>query len=80
MPRWFFHISADEELIRDQEGEEIGSAEEAEGEARQIARDAMSEQLRRGERLSLDWWVEVEKCGQPVLRVSFRSIALGDAD
>jgi hypothetical protein len=48
MPTYYFHVRSGSELIRDQEGQELASLEDARAEALGSARDLLAEGARVG--------------------------------
>lgn len=74
MPRYFFHIRNNEEIVPDDEGANFDDYEAARGEAVASARDLAINAIRLGEHVS-GWKIEIaDEKGKVLDRISAREI------
>ncbi|MEP7241279.1 MAG: hypothetical protein ABI697_10380 [Devosia sp.] len=74
MPRYFFHLRDGEDFVPDEEGSYFADLDGALEEARQSARDMLSEQLRAGEKLDGQSIEVSNDRGDLLERVTFKSV------
>jgi len=72
MPRYFFHIKDEVEIIPDEEGLELRGLDAVREEARESAREMMSESVRAGHRPDGRAFVVTDEQGHVVLNFPFR--------
>ena len=65
--RYFIHTVTDTEFIRDPDGEDFADRQTAQQEAAEVARDFMSEALRKGKPLPVNWKVLLALADDTVL-------------
>ena len=72
MPQYFFHLQNGTNTVRDTEGVELESLDEVCKEAKQSAREIMSEQILRGEAPKDSAFSVVDAHGRTVLTYPFK--------
>ena len=72
MPRYYFHIKNELEIIRDQEGQELHGLDAVREEATESAREMMSEKVREGHGPDSRAFVVTDEQGHVVLNFPFR--------
>jgi hypothetical protein len=72
MPRYFFHIKDEVEIIRDEEGLELRGLDAVREEATESAREMMSEKVRAGHGPDGRAFVVTDEQGHVVLNFPFR--------
>ena len=74
MPRFYFHIRSGDFLMKDPEGSEVGSAEQAREEAVLAAREILAQRVLKGEPLVGDAFEIAAEDGHIVHVVPFTSV------
>lgn len=74
MPRFYFHMRSHAEIVRDLEGVEMPDAQMALEEAREAAREILSERVRKGEVLDGNEFEVHDELGTKLFTLPFRSV------
>ena len=73
MMRYFFHIRDGENLLKDEEGVELGSVEDARAEAERAARDILIRNIKQSEALDSRRFEVWDEEGVPHFILPFKS-------
>jgi hypothetical protein len=74
VPRFFFHIRDNEDLVEDLEGVEMASVQTARDEAVKAAREMLAERLLRGETVDGQTFEICDEMGTKLFSVPFKSV------
>lgn len=74
MPKYFFHITSDEDFVEDLEGVELAGDVEAREEAIDAAREMLSESVRKGEVIDGHVFDVRDAFGTKVFTLPFRDV------
>jgi uncharacterized protein DUF6894 len=72
--RFYFHLSAGEEITLDEEGTELPDLSAAEGEAVQAARELLAEAIKSGKPDVPEFFVIADEAGRPLATVPLAAV------